>query len=98
MFIGGFTLLILAVATRVTLSHGGHELARERRSWPLRIGLAAGLLALLARVGAPFSPDLYFEHLAWAGLLWIAGNLFWGFYLFRLIRKPGSLPENSPRS
>jgi uncharacterized protein involved in response to NO len=98
MFIGGFTLLILAVATRVTLSHGGHDLARERRSWPLRIGLATGLLALLARVGAPFSPHTYFEHLAWAALLWIAGNLFWGFFLFRLIRKGGSLPENSPRS
>jgi hypothetical protein len=25
----------------------------------------------------------YFEHLAYAGLLWIAGILFWAFYLFR---------------
>jgi hypothetical protein len=90
MFIGGFTLLILAVATRVTISHGGHDAARERRSWPLRIGLATGLLALLARVGAPFSPDSYFEHLAWAALLWIVGNVFWGFYLFRLILKRSS--------
>jgi len=89
MFIGGFTLLILAVATRVTLSHGGHDLARERGSWPLRIGLAAGLLALLARVGAPFSPQSYFDHLAWAALLWIAGNLCWGFFLFRRIRSGG---------
>lgn len=98
MFIGGFTLLIFAVATRVALSHGGHDLSRERRSWPLRIGLGTGLLALLARVGAPFSPNRYFEHLAWAALLWIAGNLFWGFFLFRLIRKRVALPENSSRS
>jgi uncharacterized protein involved in response to NO len=87
MFIGGFTLLILAVATRVALSHGSHDLAHERRNWPLRIGLGAGLLALLARIGAPFSPNSYFAHLAWAGLLWIAGVLLWAFLLLRLMRK-----------
>jgi uncharacterized protein involved in response to NO len=87
MFIGGFTLLIFAVGTRVTLSHGGHSLAQERKSWPLRIGLSTGLVAMLARVGAPFSSLTYFEHLAWAALLWIAGVLFWGAYLYRLIRR-----------
>src|SRR5215468_478889 len=83
LFIGGFTLLILAVGTRVTLSHGGHSLALERSSWPLRIGLTTGLVAMLARIGAPFAPFSYFEHLAFAGLLWIGGMLFWGFYLLR---------------
>jgi uncharacterized protein involved in response to NO len=89
LFIGGFTLLILAVGTRVTLSHGGYALAAEQKSWPLRIGLVTGLVAMLARVGAPFSGLLYFAHLAWAGILWIGGILFWGVYLVRLIRKPG---------
>src|SRR5262245_1948960 len=83
LFIGGFTLLILAVGTRVTLSHGGHSLVLERSSWPLRIGLSTGLVAMLARVGAPFAPFSYFEHLAFAGLLWIGGMLFWGFYILR---------------
>jgi len=87
LFIGGFTLLILAVGTRVTLSHGGHDLAKERGSWPLRIGIATGLIAMLARVGAPFSGFTYFEHLALAALLWIGGILFWGFHLFRLIHR-----------
>jgi len=86
LFIGGFSLLILAIATRVTLSHGGHDLAQERGSWPLRIGLSTGLIAMLARVGAPFAAFTYFAHLAWAGILWISGMLFWGFYLVRLIR------------
>ena len=66
LFIGGFSLLILAVGTRVTLSHGGHDLAQERRSWPLRIGLTMGLTAMLARIGAPFATTTYFEHLAFA--------------------------------
>ncbi len=81
LFIGGFTLLILSVGTRVTLSHGGYDLSLERRSWPLRIGLTTLLIAMLARVGAPFAA--YFDHLAWAGLLWIAGMLVWGFYVYR---------------
>jgi uncharacterized protein involved in response to NO len=88
LFIGGFTLLIFAVGTRVTLSHGGHALALERRSWPLRIAVTAGLIALLARIGAPFSGLTYFAHLAWAGILWISGVCLWGFYLVGLIRRP----------
>jgi uncharacterized protein involved in response to NO len=80
-----FTLLIVAVGTRVALSHGGYPLSRERRSWPLRIGLATLLVAMLARLGAPFAPSTYFDHLAWAGMLWMAGMLVWGLYLVRLL-------------
>jgi uncharacterized protein involved in response to NO len=90
LFIGGFTLLIFAVGTRVTLSHGGHGLERERRSWPLRIAVTTGLIAMLARVGAPFAGFTYFEHLALAALLWIGGVTFWGFHLIRLIRSRSS--------
>jgi hypothetical protein len=86
LFIGGFTLLILAIGTRVTLSHGGHGLGQEQRSWPLRIGLATGLIAMLARLGAPFAGFTYFAHLAWAAFFWIGGMLFWGFYLVKLLR------------
>jgi hypothetical protein len=85
MFIGGFTLLILAVGTRVVLSHGGHALTEESKSWPLRIGLVTGIIAMFARIGAPFTPNLYFAHLAWAGELWIVGVGLWGIYLFRRI-------------
>jgi uncharacterized protein involved in response to NO len=85
VFMGGFTLLVLAVATRVVLSHGGHALAQERRSWPLRIGIATGLLALVARLGAAFAPESFFEHLAVAALLWIVGVLIWGTRIVRLI-------------
>jgi uncharacterized protein involved in response to NO len=86
VFMGGFTLLILAVGTRVVLSHGNHGLAEEQRSWPLRIGLMTGLIAILARVAAPFVPNSYFSHLAWAALFWMCGIVFWGAYLYRRIR------------
>jgi len=84
LFIGGFSLLILAVATRVTLSHGKHDLAQEQRLWPLRIGVVCALIAMLARLGAPFAQASYFSHLAWASLLWIAAILIWGRYIIRL--------------
>jgi uncharacterized protein involved in response to NO len=86
MFIGAFTLLVLAVATRVVLSHGGHPLAEERRSWPLRIGLTTGVIAMFARIDAPFRPSSYFSDLAWAAALWIGGMLIWGAYLVQRIR------------
>jgi uncharacterized protein involved in response to NO len=83
IFIGGFTLLIFAVGTRVVLSHGGYGDAAERKSWPLRIGLALGLLAMLARLGAPFAPDSFFEHLALAGICWIGAVAVWGIATMR---------------
>jgi len=85
LFIGGFSLLILAIATRVTLSHGKHDLAQESRSWPLRVGVTLALVAMLARIGAPFAAAAYFSHLAWASLLWIAGILWWSAYIVRRI-------------
>jgi uncharacterized protein involved in response to NO len=84
LFIGGFSLLILAIGMRVTLSHGGHGLAREQRSWPLRIGIALMLLAMLARLGAPFAANSYFSHLQWAALVWMAALACWGAYVIRL--------------
>ncbi|MBI4474051.1 MAG: NnrS family protein, partial [Acidobacteria bacterium] len=86
IFMGGFTLLILSVGTRVTLSHGGYALSLEKRLWPLRIGVFTVIVAMLARVGAPFATMSYFEHVAFAGILWIAGMILWGLYIARLIR------------
>jgi uncharacterized protein involved in response to NO len=77
LFIGGFTVLILGVGTRVVLSHGGYGTAAEQRSWPLRLGLTFGLVAMLARLGAPFAPRSFFEHLAFAALFWLAAMLVW---------------------
>jgi uncharacterized protein involved in response to NO len=86
LFVGGFSLLILAIATHVTLSHGGYDLAEEQRSWPLRVGVTLALVAMLARLGAPFAANSYFAHLAWAAILWMAGILWWSGYILRRIR------------
>ncbi len=84
VFIGGFSLLIFAIAMRVTLSHGGYGLAREQRSWPLRIAISCMLVSMLARLGAPFAAASYFAHLQWAALLWMTALVSWGAYVVRL--------------
>lgn len=85
LFIGGFTLLILAVGMRVTLSHGGHGLEPERKNWPLRLGLILGMIAVLSRVGAPFSPASYSEHLALASIFLMIALAIWGWRILRLM-------------
>jgi hypothetical protein len=89
LFMGAFTLLIFAVGTRVVLSHGAHALAEERRSWPLRIGIAASVVGMSARLSVLIasSLDSYYAHLGWAGILWIVGMCLWGTYAVRRIRQ-----------
>lgn len=88
MFIGGFTLLILAVGMRVTLSHGGHGFVTEQKNWPLRVGLILGTIAMLSRVGGAFSPDSAGRHFIYASLLLMIALGFWGWRIVRLMFAP----------
>jgi uncharacterized protein involved in response to NO len=85
MFIGGFTLLILAVGMRVTLSHGGHGLEPERKNWPLRMALILGSLSIVSRIAAPFNPDAFSSHLAYASILLMLALLIWGWRVMKLM-------------
>jgi uncharacterized protein involved in response to NO len=85
MFIGGFTLLILAVGMRVTLSHGGHGLEPERKNWPLRIALILGSISMLARVGAQFHSASYSAHLVYASVALMIALVIWGLRIMRLL-------------
>jgi uncharacterized protein involved in response to NO len=94
LFIGGFTLLILAVGMRVTLSHGGHGLEPERKNWPLRFGLILGTIALLARAGAPFDPASYGRHLDYAAFALMAALAIWGWRIVKLLRRNSGTPAH----
>lgn len=76
-FIGGVSLMILSVSTRVVLAHGGHGLALEKRSPFLWITLALLMLAVLTRVVAPLVSVGYARHLAYAAFFWILAIFFW---------------------
>ncbi len=76
-FIGGVSLMIFSVATRVTLAHGGHGLAMERRSPILVIILILIVFSVATRVTAPWFPSIYVSHLAYAALAWILAAVCW---------------------
>ena len=76
LFIGGFSLLVFAVATHVSLSH--LDLQREALGRPpavVVLGISFGL-ALAARLTADVS-NSYFAHVGWAAACWIVGSAVW---------------------
>ena len=97
VFIGGFGLLTLGIATRVVVAHGGHGMAWERR---LLTPMSAGclVLALAARFAGELLPDFYFLLLGTSGVLWSVGWLLWAARALPLIlaRRPASIAEAPP--
>jgi uncharacterized protein involved in response to NO len=88
VFLGGFGLLILGIATRVVVSHGSHPVDDEKRV--LRRGVVVAVaLALSARIGAEFAPASMNLHYALSGLLWIVGWVLWGTGAMPRIARPG---------
>lgn len=79
VFIGGFSLLVLTVGARVTLSHGGF-MRLEARNRLMAVVIAAILLALPLRLSADSSPERYFSIVASAAALWMGACLLWAAY------------------
>ena len=77
LFIGSLSLMIFAIASRVTLAHGGHDLGLEQRSKALLVMMILLCLALVTRLLAPMSQS-YFLHLALASCFWIGSLVAWG--------------------
>ncbi len=77
-FIGGFGLMTIVIATRVVAGHCDAESLWEGNRLP--VVLPVGLIALSVpiRLAADLVPLIYFECLAVAGILWLAGIALWG--------------------
>lgn len=76
-FIGGFSLMIFAVATMVIYSHAGDSVALRGKVWPLRLAAAGVAVALAARLAADLWPARYTLFLGTAAASWLAGMLVW---------------------
>jgi hypothetical protein len=86
LFISGFGLLTILVASRITLAHGYHGFHLEVNSNLLYYLTFLIILAALTRFSAIFFPEFYTEYLAYAGILWVFALLVWaGFFLKKLI-------------
>src|SRR5690606_6854530 len=72
VYAGGMGLMTLMIATRVTLSHGRHDLSLESRSRILAATGALVVCAALTRVSAGWLPEVYLTHLGYAAVCWIA--------------------------
>lgn len=76
MFICGFGLMTLIIASRVTLAHGGYDLELESKSPSIRWMGIFLLAAAATRVTAPLTPS-YLHHLAYAAGAWLVALLIW---------------------
>lgn len=85
--IGGLSLLILGIMTRVTLSHGGGDMSLEKNSnvfyWITGILLFSGF----TRAFVYLTPESTASHLAYAAILFIIGLFFWLIKIGRILFK-----------
>lgn len=79
VFVGGYGLLTLAIATRVVVSHGGHEMAEENGVLGATVVAAVGA-ALVLRLASDGASPAALRLDALAALAWSLG---WGLWLAR---------------
>jgi len=80
-FIGGFTVILFTVSTRVILGHSGHQHLFQKRLRFLIASLALLVLAMLARVSADFILLERNSHLVYAALIWLLAAGIWAWAL-----------------
>jgi uncharacterized protein involved in response to NO len=76
-FIGGFTIILFTVSTRVILGHSGSTYLFQRRLRFLIAALVLLIVAMVARVGADFAPPARNSHLVYAALIWLMAAAVW---------------------
>jgi uncharacterized protein involved in response to NO len=80
-FIGGFSIILFTVSTRVILGHSGQRHLFQRRLRFLITSLALLTLAMLARVSADFILPERNSHLVYAALIWLTAAMVWAWAL-----------------
>lgn len=80
LYVSGFGLLTLMVASRVILAHGNHDLQLEFKNWFIRLPVAMITLAAATRVSAVFIEGGYERHLAYAAFSFLSGCGLWCYF------------------
>ena len=76
-FIGGFSVILLTVSTRVIIGHAGQSHLFRKRLRFLMAALTLLVIAMIARVGADFIPPARNSHLVYAALIWLLAAIVW---------------------
>jgi uncharacterized protein involved in response to NO len=85
VFLGGFSLITFAVATRVVLGHSGNEALFETRLPSLQIATLLLLPGAVLRAVGDFSPERS-QWLNAASYLWMLAAGVWGFAVLPKVR------------
>lgn len=80
LYVSGFGLLTLMVASRVILAHGNHDLQLEYKNWFIRIPVAMIVLAAATRISAVFIEGGYERHLSYAAFSFLTGCGLWCYF------------------
>lgn len=80
LYINGFSLLTLMVASRVILAHGNYDLTLEFKNWYIKIPVVLIIIATTIRVSAVFINDSYEKQLGYAALTFILAGAVWSVY------------------
>lgn len=92
VLIGGFNLILFAVATRTIFGHAGQRDRTTGRMNSMRWIGALILAAALTRISADLLPAVYQSHLNYAALVWLlAAGLWAGIVLWRV-----TIPDPDP--
>jgi uncharacterized protein involved in response to NO len=76
-FIGGFSIIVFTVSTRVILGHAGQSYLFRKRLGFLITALAFLVVAMVTRVSADFIPPARNSHLVYAALIWLLAAIVW---------------------
>lgn len=89
IYVMGFSLMTLMVASRVILAHGNWGVENELKNIFIKLAVFFVLLAGVTRVAAVFVPASYDQHLAYASASFILGLGIWSrYFLVRLFGNP----------
>ena len=76
-FIGGFSVILFTVSTRVIIGHAGQAQLFQQRLRFLIAALTLLVIATITRVGADFIPPARNSHLVYAALIWLLAATIW---------------------
>ncbi len=80
LYVSGFGLLTLMIASRVILAHGNHDLQLEFGNWFINIPVGMIVFAAATRVAAAFVDGGYERHLAYAAFIFLSGFGLWCYF------------------
>ncbi len=87
IYIGGFGLVTMIVATRVIFGHSGQGDQFKRWIKPLVVCVALLLLGMATRVSADFIPVMRISHHVYAAICWVVVSVIWGIAILPSVRK-----------